>query len=290
MNKKEFSNRPFVGIVKSVLKDKGYGFIMVAYQKDIYFRISECRIKDISPNTYVAFRKRISSRTNRVEAYDINSIIQYKEELLEIESQLLVSEKDLIYYCNKDLFDKVVKEITKNDVIALENIDAYIENFNIKDTIDSYSVTVKEGHIYKPGDDDTAMVDYVGSRTLGVYVYKEGSFPRYEWQRDVYVDKILPEYSENIFHERAFCPWEDILAGFGDLTEYHNNAIEKTKIIRQKAIILYNRDEHKQCLISFFNNKIREKIKEYRDNLERSLQNSLSYCFHLNVKLQEMKY
>ena len=290
MNKNELNSRPFVGIVKSVAKDKGYGFIMIAYQKDMYFRLKECNIKGITQNTYVAFRKRISPRTNRIEAYDIRRISEYTKELLEIESQLLVSEKKLLYYCNKNLFEKVVEERTVNDVTALNNIDAYIENFNIKETIDSYSITVKEGHIYKPGDDDTGYVDYVGSRTLGIYIYREGVFPRCEWQRDVYIDKILPEYSENIFHERAFCPWSDILAGFGDLTEYHNKAIEKTKIAREKATTLYNKDEHKQCLIEFLNNKIKDKIADYNNNLERSLQDSLSYCFHLNIKLQEMKY
>lgn len=290
MNKSEQMNRPFVGIVKSVFKEKGYGFIMIAYQRDMYFRIKECHIKEITPFTYVAFKKRISPKSNRIEAYDIRRVSDYKMELLEIENSLLVSEKDLIYYCNKDLFDKVIEEKTENEVAALKDIDSYIDAFNIRETIDSYNVTVEEGHIYKPGDDDTAMVDYVGKRTQGIYLYRKGSFPRNDWQRDVYIDKILPNYSENIFHERAFCPWETILAGFGDLTEYRKKAIEKTKAARQKADTMYNKDEHKQYLVDYLNLKIKGKIEDYKKSIERSLQDSLSYCFQLDIKLQDMKY
>ncbi len=290
MNKSEQMNRPYVGIVKSVFKDKGYGFIMIAYQRDMYFRLKESHIKEIAPFTYVAFKKRISPKTNRIEAYDIRRVSDYKMELLEIESNLLVSEKDLIYYCNKDLFDKVIEEKTENEVAALKDIDSYIDTFNIRETIDSYNVTVEEGHIYKPGDDDTAMVDYVGQRTQGIYLYRKGSFPRNDWQKDVYIDKILPNYSENIFHERAFCPWETILAGFGALTEYRKKAIEKTRAARQKADTEYNKAEHKQYLIDYLNLKIKGKIEDYKNSIERSLQDSLSYCFHLDIKLQDMKY
>lgn len=291
MIKSEQLNRPYVGIIKSVVKDRGFGFIMIEYQKDVYFQLKECHIKDITPLTYVAFRKRISSRTNRIEAYDIRHVSDYKKELLEIEKHLLVSERDLIYYCNKDLFDKMIEEKTKNEVSALEDIDTYIGTFDIMETVNSYNVTVEEGHIYKPGDDDTAMVDYVGKRTKGVYLFQKGSFPGgYDWQRDVYIDKLLPEYTKNIFYERAFCPWSDLLAGFGDLTEYRKKAEESTQNIRKKAITLYDKDEHRECLINFLNNKINRKVEEYREDIEKSLQGSLSFAFNLDIKLRDMKY
>lgn len=290
VSRSEELTRPFVGIVKTVVKEKGYGFIMIEYQKDIYFKIKECHIIGITPYTYVAFKKRVSPRTNRIEAYDIKRVSDYKDELLEIQNKLLVSEKDLIYYCNKDLFDNVIEGKTENIVFALKGLSVYIDNINIDEIIDSYSVTVREGHIYKPGDDDTAIVDYEGGRTQGIYLYRKGSFPRNDWQRDVYLDKILPEYRENIFYERAFCPWEDILAGFGDLTEYRKKAEEKTRIARQNARKLYDKEEHKNFLINFLNRKKDEIIDDYKRSIERSLQGSLSYAFHLDVKIENMKY
>lgn len=283
-------NGPYVGIVKTVEKDKGYGFIMIEYHKDIYFKLKECHIKDVTPFTYVAFKKRISSRTNRVEAYEIRHVSDYKNELLLIQDKLLVSERDLIYYCCKDLCDKKMEQLTDFETKALSNIDSYLENLNVEDVIDSYNVTVREGHIYKPGDDDTAMVDYVGSRLKGNYLFQDRSSFRTKSVRDVYLDKLLPEFSERIFYERAFCPWEDLLAGFGDLSEYRKKAEERTKIARQRARQLYDKEEHKKSLEKMLNRNIASVINDYQMNLEESLQGSLDYGFDLNIKLENMKY
>jgi hypothetical protein len=281
-------NRPFVGIVKTVIKDRGFGFITIEFQNDIYFQLKECHIKKKAPYTYVAFKKRVSPRTQKIEAYEIKHISDYKSELLDVIDCLLLSERALVYYCNKELLDNKIAEITKNEANALKNINDYINSINIDEIIESYSVQVISGYRNKPGNDDTAWVKYVAERKKGRYLYQNG-WHYSGWQIDVYLNKILPEYSETIFHESAFCPGESILASFGNLSEYRKKAEEETNCTRKKANSLYNKDEHKAYLIEFLKQRINEKAEEYKKGICLQLQNALS-VLKIDIKLEDMKF
>ena len=60
---------PYIGIVKSYDEFKKYGYIMVLYKRDIFFHIKNSIILNPKPNTFVAFKVRISAISGRVEAY-----------------------------------------------------------------------------------------------------------------------------------------------------------------------------------------------------------------------------
>lgn len=162
---------PYIGIIKSYDKVKKYGYIMVLYKRDIFFHIKNSNILNPKPNTFVSFKVRISAVSGRVEAYALDTIFNYKDELLTHQENLLVSDISLIHYCHPQLMEEDLHKRMKEEYDILNNIDDYIDNYDIFKAIDSYSVEVVTGHIYKPGDDDVAWVSYGGDRKTGKFSY-----------------------------------------------------------------------------------------------------------------------
>lgn len=233
---------PYVGIIKSYDKTRKYGYIMVLYKRDVFFHIRNSFVKDPRVNMFVAFKVRKSTITGKVEAYALNTISNYKDELLTHQENLLHSDISILYYCQPQLIVNELHKKLKNEYDILNNVDDYIDNIDIQKVIDSYSVEVVTGHIYKPGDDDVAWVCYRGDRKIKNI-------------QDIYIDSILPIFREEIFHDRGFCPWEDMLASFGDLTSYHQEAIKKQlklEIEQKNCMISAN---IKKCLSNFLQKK-----------------------------------
>ena len=277
---------PYIGIIKSYDKVKKYGYIMVLYKRDIFFHIKNSNILNPKPNTFVSFKVRISAVSGRVEAYALDTIFNYKNELLTHQENLLVSDISLIHYCHPQLIEEDLHKRMKEEYDILNNIDDYIDNYDIFKAIDSYSVEVVTGHIYKPGDDDVAWVSYEGDRKNGKFIIEKN----FKYIRDIYVDTILPPYHEEIFHDRGFCPWEQMLESFGDLTSYRQEAVKKTIEIRNQAKVLYNRQIHKETIIRFLTNKISNESIQYQRNIELSINDSLAYGYHLNCSLNDMTF
>ena len=277
---------PYIGIIKSYDKVKKYGYIMVLYKRDIFFHIKNSNILNPKPNTFVSFKVRISAVSGRVEAYALDTIFNYKDELLTHQENLLVSDISLIHYCHPQLIEEELHKRMKEEYDILNNIDDYIDNYDIVKAIDSYSVEVVTGHIYKPGDDDVAWVSYEGDRKNGKFIIEKN----FKYIRDIYVDTILPPYREEIFHDRGFCPWEQMLESFGDLTSYCQEAVKKTTEIRNQAKVLYNRQMHKETIVRFLTNKISNESIQYQRNIEQSINDSLAYGYHLNCSLNDMTF
>lgn len=277
---------PYIGIIKSYDKVKKYGYIMVLYKRDIFFHIKNSNILNPKPNTFVSFKVRISAVSGRVEAYALDTIFNYKDELLTHQENLLVSDISLIHYCHPQLMEEDLHKRMKEEYDILNNIDDYIDNYDIFKAIDSYSVEVVTGHIYKPGDDDVAWVSYGGDRKTGKFIIEKN----FKYVRDVYVDTILPPYHEEIFHDRGFCPWEQMLESFGDLTSYRQEAVKKTTEIRNQAKNLYNKQMHKEAIVRFLTDKISNESMQYQRNIERSINDSLAYGYHLNFRLNDMTF
>lgn len=277
---------PYIGIIKSYDKVKKYGYIMVLYKRDIFFHIKNSNILDPQSNTFVAFKVRISTVSGRAEAYALDTISNYKDELLVHQENLLVSNTSLIYYCHPELIVEDLHKRMKEEYDILNNIDDYIDKYNISNAIDSYSVEVVAGHIYKPGDDDTAWVSYSGDRKIGKFIIENNS----KYIRDIYIDTILPLYHEEIFHDRGFCPWEQMLESFGDLTSYRQEAMKKTTEIRNQAKILYKKQMHKETIVRFISEKISNESMQYQRNIERSINDSLAYGYNLDCRLNDMTF
>ena len=123
---------------------------MVLYKRDIFFHIKNSNILNPKPNTFVSFKVRISAVSGRVEAYALDTIFNYKDELLTHQENLLVSDISLIHYCHPQLIEEELHKRMKEEYDILNNIDDYIDNYDIVKAIDSYSVEVVTGHIYKP--------------------------------------------------------------------------------------------------------------------------------------------
>ncbi len=259
---------------------------MVLYKRDIFFHIKNSNILNPKPNTFVSFKVRISAVSGRVEAYALDTIFNYKDELLTHQENLLVSDISLIHYCHPQLMEEDLHKRMKEEYDILNNIDDYIDNYDIFKAIDSYSVEVVTGHIYKPGDDDVAWVSYGGDRKTGKFIIEKN----FKYVRDVYVDTILPPYHEEIFHDRGFCPWEQMLESFGDLTSYRQEAVKKTTEIRNQAKNLYNKQMHKEAIVRFLTDKILNESMQYQRNIERSINDSLAYGYHLNFRLNDMTF
>lgn len=268
---------PYVGIIKSYDKTRKYGYIMVLYKRDVFFHIRNSFVKDPRVNMFVAFKVRKSTITGKVEAYALNTISNYKDELLTHQENLLHSDISILYYCQPQLIVNELHKKLKNEYDILNNVDDYIDSIDIQEVIDSYSVEVVTGHIYKPGDDDVAWVCYRGDRKIKNI-------------QDIYIDSILPIFREEIFHDRGFCPWEDMLASFGDLTSYHQEAIKKTAEIRNRAKELYDKRKHKEMLIKFLTKEISDKSLEYQHSIERNINNSLAYGYKLPYQLEDMLF
>lgn len=277
---------PYIGIIKSYDDIKKYGYIMVAYKKDIFFHINNSNIKSPKPNTFIAFKVRESSHYKKVEAYEVDTITNYKNELLMHSDNLLCSDKNILYYRHIELLTAEIYKKLKEEYEALCNLDNYIDNYNIREVIASYSVKVVTGHIYKPGDDDSVSVDFNGDREKGVYIIK--TFGKY--LRDEYVDTILPVYKENIFHDRGFCPWERMLESFGSLEQYEQDAEKLTREIREQALRLYDKHSHKSWIMKFLVEKITKETIQYQKSIVRSINDSLSYTYNLNCKLEDMTF
>ena len=151
---------PYIGIIKTYDHIKKYGYIMVAYKKDIFFHINNSNIKNPKPNTFIAFKVRESSHSKKVEAYEVDTITNYKNELLIHSENLLCGDKNILYYRHIELLTAEIYKKLKEEYEALCNLDNYIDNYDIREVIASYSVKVVTGHIYKPGDDDSVSVDF----------------------------------------------------------------------------------------------------------------------------------
>lgn len=94
---------PYVGIIKSYDKTRKYGYIMVLYKRDVFFHIRNSFVKDPQVNMFVAFKVRKSTITGKVEAYALNTISNYKDELLTHQENLLHSDISILYYCQPQL-------------------------------------------------------------------------------------------------------------------------------------------------------------------------------------------
>lgn len=282
----EVSPYPYIGVIKSYDKVKKYGYIFVLYKRDIFFHIKNSNILNIEPNTFVAFKVRISAVSGKIEAYVVDTITNYKTELLAYQKNLLVGDINIVYYRHPELVKQELGKRLKEEYALLDNIDDYIDNYNIDEVIDSYSIEVVTGHRYKPGDDDAAWVSYGGDRKTGKFIIENN----FKYIRDVYVDTILPLYHEEIFHDRGFCPWEQMLESFGDLTSYRQEAIKKTTEIRNQAKSLYNKQIHKETIVRFLTEKISNESMQYQRNIERSINDSLAYGYKLNYRLNDMAF
>lgn len=275
---------PYIGIIKSYDKFKKYGYIMVLYKRDIFFHIKNSIILNPKPNTFVAFKVRISAISGRVEAYALDTIFNYKDELLIHQENLLVGDIYLIYYCHPHLIEEDLHKRMKEEYDILNKIDDYIDNYDIFKAIDSYSVEVVTGHRNKPGDDDVAWVNYEGDRRYGIYIIDKN----FKHIRDVYIDTILPPNHEEIFHDRGFCPWRQMLESFGDLTSYCQEAVKKTIAIRDRAKVLYNKQMHKETIVKFLSERISNESIQYQLSIEQRINDSLAYGYHLNCRLNDM--
>ena len=264
---------PIVGIIKSYNSDKGYGFIKVLYKRDVFFHVKNAMIKNISEKKYVAFKVRKSKGKkgkNGVEAYDINTLYFYSDILWMNKKNFFTHELDILAYVDPLIMKSY---IYTNELALLQDfeskIESYCNDYDIKTVIDSYIVSIVKSHRYKPGDDDMARVDFRGDRYKGLYIISQLHL------RDCYVDSILPPYSENIFYDRGFCPWEDMMDSFGGLEEYELEALKKTEVIRKKANDLYNKDTHKNIIMKFVRSKIEDLLAYRKKCLDRNIKDEI---------------
>ena len=281
----------YIGIIKSYDRERKYGYIMVLYRRDVFFHVKNSNIVTPEPNMFVAFRVRKSTVSGRIEAYDVSTLPSCKEELLLHQENLLAGDLKVLYYCCPQLMKENLSKLLKDEIILLSNIDDYVENYEEVEAINSYSVEVVPGHIYKPGGDDVAWVEYVGEREKGKYmIYSLVKGCLKKSVRDVYMDSILPPFREEIFHDRGFCPWEQMLKDFGDLTHYRQEAIKRTVGIRDKARKEYNKQAHKNTIVKFLQDKVKRETLLYQQEIEQSINDSLSYGYSLKCDLSSMRF
>lgn len=273
----------YVGIVKKYDKDRRFGYIGVLYKRDIFFHVNNIKCLEPVQNTIVSFRVRKSPLTGKLEGYDVSCISYHIKELLVHQENLLVGDLNIIYYVQPEIFAEELSLRLKSEYDFLKNINSYIEKCNIHDIVDSYKIEVAVRHIHKPGDDDVVSVDYIGDRNKCVYLIASKSI------RDTYLDTILPSYSQNIFHDRGFYPWREMLDSFGDLTTYRREAIRKTEYIKELAVKSYNKQEHKDSIEKLLKECINYGSIRFREDLEKDVSESLSYGYKLDCKLEDIR-
>lgn len=252
-----------IGMIKSYNKERGYGFIKASigyHTQNVFFHITNCFIKNPMVNKYVAFRVRIRKKNNKIEAYDINTLFFHSEELWQNRNKNYFTDLYILAYVDKSIMtDIIYSDYVKKIKKIQTDLQLYVKSYDIQNAVKSYTVRVVKSHIYKPGDDDTARVDYCADREYGIYLPSEIRL------RDNYIDSILPNFSENIFYDRGFCPWQKMMEDFGNLEEYEIEAQKMTLKHRQSATLLYNKETHFSHLMSFLSDKINSIVKKNKD-------------------------
>lgn len=283
---------PYVGIIKTFNPTKKYGFINIAYKQDLFFHQKNSKLNDPKELLFVAFKVRKSPVTGKTEAYDVDYIANYKDELLAHQENLLSNDLYYLYYCCPQLMKDISIDMNKHEIDLLSRLDEYVNNININVVAESYEIKVVSGHIYKPGDDDSAWISYEGDRSKYVYMLqvqrKDGTYSM--MLRDIYLDSLLPRYNEVICHDRGFCPWEKMLSSFGDLENYQPEARKKTLEIREKAVSLYSSVDHKRVLQKFLMEKIKKDSNDFYNKIERTINDSLAYTYCLNYRISLAEY
>ncbi|WP_300692849.1 cold shock domain-containing protein [uncultured Bacteroides sp.] len=264
------TSEPIIGIVKVFDIHKNYGFISVMYKQDVFFHGKNVLIENLIPNKFVAFKVRKSFKGRGVEAYDINTISFYSNLLWSHRQNFLVSELYILSYVNPIIKAEL---LTTSELKLLQDfqnrVGEYCDSYDLLMAIKSYNIIVRKSHRYKPGDDDMVRVDYCGDRAFGKYLIPQIGL------RDVYMDSILPSYFEEIFYDRGFCSWKDMMESFGDLSPYCKEAVHKTETFRKNAIEKYDRNKHKECIYSFIVEKVKKTIDAQFEMLEKSIKENL---------------
>lgn len=270
---------PYMGIVKSYDIHRKFGYIMSLYRRDIFFHIKNSNILNIKPNMVVAFKVRESPISKRVEAYDIDTLINYKGELLEHQNNLLVGDVKFVYYCNPEIIEYELQKLLKEELDLLSSVDEYVDCLDIKHIIESYNVIVATVHRNKPGDDDSIWIYYSGDRKEGKFMIEN----RKKIIQDIYLDTLLPIYTEEIYHDYGFCPWQQMLEEFGDLTSYQKDAIGRTEKIKNKASRLYDKQKHKETIVQYLEDRIKNMSKLYKHELEQNINDTLKYGYKIET-------
>lgn len=121
----------------------------------------------------------------------------------------------------------------------IEDIESYLNDENIIQIIESFTIINEATFIHRPGKDDYYYVHKISKKF-----------------KDEYINSLFPTIKEEIYSDRGFCSAESMSIDF-EKRPYKDEELESIKEAKNK----YNKEEHRVYLLN-------KKFSELKANLE----------------------
>lgn len=152
--------------------------------------------------------------------------------------------------------DLIISYYTKNETKTpkqiIEETDNYLENLDVNALLESFTISVQDTYISRPGKDDYCYVD---KRSI---IFDDG-----------YINSLFPTINENIYRDSGFCPAHSM--GWDDERRIYRN--EELKCI-EEAKKKYDKDKHRAYLLC---KRLENLLHEKRIRFEKKQKNSIPF-------------